>query len=53
MKTDPRTDTLLKTYLVYILVLVFGIAIIASTCLSEKMTVVWSRLRHRAISQSV
>ena len=29
MKTDPRTDTLLKTYLVYILVMVFGIAIIA------------------------
>ena len=29
MKTDPRTDTLWKTYLVYILVLVFGIAIIA------------------------
>ena len=29
MKTDPKTDTLLKTYLVYILVLLFGIAIIA------------------------
>jgi len=29
MKTDPKTDTLLKTYLVYILVLLFGVAIIA------------------------
>ena len=29
MKTDPRTDTLWKTYLVYFLALVFGIAIIA------------------------
>ena len=29
MKTDPRTDTLWKTYLVYILVLIFGVAIIA------------------------
>ena len=29
MTTDPKTDTLWKTYLVYILVLVFGIAIIA------------------------
>ena len=29
MKTDPKTDTLWKTYLVYVLVLVFGIAIIA------------------------
>ena len=29
MKIDPKTDTLWKTYLVYILVLVFGIAIIA------------------------
>lgn len=29
MKTDPKTDTLWKTYLVYFLVLIFGIAIIA------------------------
>ena len=29
MNTDPKTDTLWKTYLVYILVLIFGIAIIA------------------------
>ena len=29
MKTDPKTDTLWKTYLVYILVLIFGVAIIA------------------------
>ena len=29
MKTDPRTDTLLKTYLVYVLVLLFGVAVIA------------------------
>ena len=29
MRTDPKTDTLWKTYLVYVLVLVFGIAIIA------------------------
>ena len=35
MKTDPRTDTLWKTYLVYILVLVFGIAIIAKIILVQ------------------
>ena len=29
MTTDPKTDTLWKTYLVYFLVLIFGIAIIA------------------------
>lgn len=29
MKTDPKTDTLWKTYLIYVLVLIFGIAIIA------------------------
>ena len=29
MKTDPKTETLWKTYLVYILILIFGIAIIA------------------------
>ena len=31
MKNEPKTDTLWKTYLVYILALVFGIAIIAKT----------------------
>ena len=35
MKADPRTETLLKTYLVYILVLVFGIAIIAKIILVQ------------------
>ena len=29
MKTDPKTDTLMKTYLVYVLVLIFGVAVIA------------------------
>ena len=35
MKTDPRTDTLWKTYLVYILVLIFGVAIIAKIILVQ------------------
>jgi cell division protein FtsI (penicillin-binding protein 3) len=35
MTTDPKTDTLWKTYLVYILVLVFGIAIIAKIILVQ------------------
>ena len=35
MKTDPKTDTLWKTYLVYILVLIFGIAIIAKIILVQ------------------
>ena len=35
MKTDPRTDTLMKTYLVYLLVLVFGIAIIVKIILMQ------------------
>ena len=34
MKIDPRTDTLWKTYLVYILVLAFGVAIIVKIILS-------------------
>ncbi len=33
MKTEPKTDTLWKTYLVYILALAFGIAIIAKIIL--------------------
>ena len=35
MKTDPRTDTLMKTYVVYLLVLLFGIAIIAKIILMQ------------------
>ena len=35
MKIDPRTDTLMKTYLVYLLVLVFGVAIIAKIILMQ------------------
>ena len=35
MTTDPKTDTLWKTYLVYILVLIFGIAIIAKIILVQ------------------
>ena len=35
MKIDPRTDTLWKTYLVYFLVLIFGIAIIAKIILVQ------------------
>ncbi|MBR3492865.1 MAG: transpeptidase family protein [Bacteroidales bacterium] len=35
MKADPKTETLLKTYLVYILVLVFGVAIIAKIILVQ------------------
>lgn len=35
MKIDPRTDTLMKTYLVYILVLVFGVAIITKIILMQ------------------
>lgn len=35
MKIDPRTDTLWKTYLVYILVLVFGVAIIVKIILAQ------------------
>ncbi len=35
MKIDPRTDTLMKTYLVYLLVLVFGIAIIVKIILMQ------------------
>ena len=35
MTTDPKTDTLWKTYLVYFLVLIFGIAIIAKIILVQ------------------
>ena len=35
MKIDPRTDTLMKTYLVYLLILVFGIAIIVKIILMQ------------------
>ena len=35
MKIDPRTDTLMKTYLVYLLALVFGIAIIVKIILMQ------------------
>ena len=35
MKTDPKTDTLWKTYLVYVLVLIFGVAIIAKIILVQ------------------
>ena len=35
MKIDPRTDTLWKTYLVYILVLHFGVAIIVKIILAQ------------------
>ncbi len=35
MKIDPRTDTLMKTYLVYLLVLAFGIAIIVKIILMQ------------------
>lgn len=35
MKTDPKTDMLWKTHLVYVLVLLFGIAIIAKIILVQ------------------
>ena len=35
MTTDPKTDTLWKTYLVYVLVLIFGVAIIAKIILVQ------------------
>ena len=35
MKTDPKTDMLWKTYLVYILTLVFGVAIIAKIIVAQ------------------
>lgn len=35
MKTDPKTDMLWKTYLVYILSLVFGVAIIAKIVVAQ------------------
>ena len=35
MNIDPRTDTLWKTYLVYFLVLLFGIALIVKIILVQ------------------
>ena len=35
MKIEPRTDTLWKTYLVYFLVLIFGIVILAKTIIVQ------------------
>ena len=35
MKTDPKTDMLWKTYLVYILTLVFGVAIIVKIVIAQ------------------